>query len=94
MASCKRCTEKYNLYDGNKYVIGCDKDAKLRAEKKAEYDKKNTKGFYLKLNKKTDSDIIEALGSVSNKQGYIKALIRKDLSAELGSELHRYFEEV
>lgn len=93
MASCKRCTEKCNLYDDNKYVIGCDKDAKARAEKKAEYDKKNTKGFYIKLNKKTDSDIIALLSDVTNKQGYLKALIRKDLKAELGSELYRYFEE-
>ena len=64
-----------------------------RAEKKAEYDKKNTKGFYIKLNKKTDSDIIEALATCNNKQGYIKALIRRDLKAELGSEIYRYFEE-
>ena len=64
-----------------------------RAEKKAEYDKKNTKGFYIKLNKKTDSDIIALLSDVTNKQGYIKALIRRDLSAKLGSELYRYFEE-
>ena len=76
MASCKRCTEKCNLYDDNKYVIGCDKDAKARAEKKAEYDKKNTKGIYLKLNKKTDSDIIATLETQDNKQGFIKALIR------------------
>lgn len=64
-----------------------------RAKQRADYDKANTKGVYLKLNKKTDSDIIALLSDVNNKQGYIKALIRKDLSAELGSELHRYFEE-
>ena len=93
MTNCKRCVEKYNLYDGNKYVIGCNKDAKARAEKKAEYDKLNTKGFYIKLNKKTDSDIIALLSDVTNKQGYLKALIRQDLSAKLGSEIYRHFEE-
>lgn len=47
-----------------------------RADNKAKYDKSNTKGFYIKLNKKTDSDIIEALANCSNKQGLIKALLR------------------
>lgn len=47
-----------------------------RAENKAKYDKSNTKGLYIKLNKKTDSDIIEALAKCSNKQGLIKALLR------------------
>ena len=72
-----------------------DKDVKRskRAKQRADYDKANTKGVYLKLNKNTDSDIIALLSDVTNKQGYIKALIRRDLSAELGSELYRYFEE-
>lgn len=47
-----------------------------RADNKAKYDKSNTKGLYIKLNKKTDSDIIEALAKGSNKQGLIKALLR------------------
>ena len=47
-----------------------------RADNKAKYDKSNTKGLYIKLNKKTDSDIIEALAKCSNKQGLIKALLR------------------
>ena len=47
-----------------------------RADNKAKYDKSNTKGFYIKLNKKTDSDIITTLESKDNKQGFIKALIR------------------
>lgn len=33
----------------------------------------------IRLNKKTDADIIEKLQSVDNKAGYIKALIRKDI---------------
>ena len=44
--------------------------------KHREYDKANTKGLYIKLNKKTDADIIEALAEVNNKQGLIKALLR------------------
>lgn len=46
------------------------------SEKKKAYDKANTKGLYIKLNVKTDADILEALSSVKNKQGLIKALLR------------------
>ena len=44
--------------------------------KHREYDKANTKGLYIKLNKKTDADIIEALSECDNKQGLIKRLLR------------------
>lgn len=50
--------------------------AELRA--KAKYNKANTRTYCLRLNLKTDSDIIEILDSVTNKQGYIKDLIRYD----------------
>ena len=43
------------------------------------YDKNNTKQLMLKLNLKTDKDILDKLNSVGNKQGYIKNLIRKDI---------------
>ena len=43
---------------------------------RTEYEKTNTVGFYIKLNKKTDADIIEALETCSNKQGLVKRLIR------------------
>jgi hypothetical protein len=51
------------------------------AEKRAKekYDNANTKQIKLKLNVKTDADIIEALELSGNKQGYIKKLIREDL---------------
>lgn len=59
-------------------------DAQLRAN--AKYDAANTKQFGLKLNLTTDADIIERLEQVSTmgggKQGYIKALIRKDIAAQ------------
>ena len=51
--------------------------AQLRAN--AKYDKENTKSILLKLNLRTDSDILERLEEVGNKQGYIKELIRRDM---------------
>ena len=45
-----------------------------------EYQKQNIKQIKINLNKKNDKDIIEKLNSKSNKQGYIKELIRKDIS--------------
>lgn len=45
----------------------------------AKYDAKNTKFFGLKLNIKTDADILERLEQVGTVQGYIKELIRKDI---------------
>ena len=47
----------------------------------ADYDKKFTTRVYIKLNKKTDDDIIRKLGSIPNKQGYIKGLIRRDMQS-------------
>jgi hypothetical protein len=43
------------------------------------YQKKNVIQLNIRLNKKTDADIIAALDSVGNKQGYIKELIRLDI---------------
>lgn len=43
------------------------------------YDAANTKRISLKLNKKTDKDILNKLSSVDNMQGYIKGLIRRDI---------------
>ena len=43
------------------------------------YDAKNAKNFTMKLNLNTDKDIWDKLAAVDNKQGYIKALIRKDI---------------
>lgn len=50
----------------------------------AKYDAKATKQIKLKLNISTDADILERLDEVDNKQGYIKELIRRDISR--GSE--------
>ena len=51
--------------------------AQLKAGYK--YDKENTTQVRLKLNNKTDRDILDKLDAVPSKQGYIKALIRADL---------------
>ena len=52
-------------------------EAQRRAVRK--YDETHTKQFHLKLNTKTDADIIEKLQQVKSINGYIKELIRKDL---------------
>ena len=48
----------------------------------AKYDKAHTKGIYLKLNKKTDADIIDYLKEVDNVQGLIKELIRRHIHGD------------
>ena len=45
----------------------------------AKYDVKNTRKIVLKLNKRTDADILDHLYRIDNRQGYIKELIRKDM---------------
>lgn len=41
----------------------------------------NTTRVVMNLNHHTDKELLEKLNSVPSKQGYIKALIRKDLGA-------------
>lgn len=53
--------------------------AQTRTAIQARYDKAHTVSFHLKLNLKTDADVIQRLGEVDSKQGYIKGLIRKDI---------------
>ena len=54
-----------------------ESEAQKRAREK--YEAKMAVQFKMKLNKKTDADILAKLDSVPNKQGYIKKLIRDDL---------------
>lgn len=58
----------------------------MSKEKKYEpqerYDKANTVRVAIKLNKNTDADILEYLEKSGNKQGLIKALIRKEIEKE------------
>lgn len=57
-------------------------DARNRAQSK--YDKKNTSGFYMKLNIHTDMDVIRWLWKQPSKQGAIKRLIREEITRESG----------
>lgn len=56
-------------------------EAALRAQRK--YDQANRdkfKNVAIKLNREKEKDIVEKLESVENIQGYIKGLIRADIS--------------
>jgi hypothetical protein len=55
-------------------------EAQLRAQRR--YDAKNTRQVHIKLNVRTDKDVLEKLDEVQSKQGYIKRLIREDLAKE------------
>lgn len=52
-------------------------EAQKRAREK--YEAKTKVQVLLKLNRNTDSDILEKLEKVESKQGYIKSLIRADI---------------
>lgn len=52
-------------------------EARKRAQMK--YNKEHTKQVTLRLNRRTEADIIDWLERIPNKQGYIKALIRSDM---------------
>ena len=58
-------------------VMRMASEAQIKAQKK--YDAENTLQVHLKMNRRTDEDVLEKLDSVPNKQGYIKRLIRDDL---------------
>ena len=51
------------------------------AQKKAsnKYNKENTVQYCIRLNKKTDAEVIEVLDRCTNKAGYIKRLIINDI---------------
>ena len=57
------------------------RESKARANKK--YDSTHTTGIYLKLNNNTDKDILGRIASVPNTQGYIKQLIRQDITGSV-----------
>lgn len=64
------------MYNGNRGEDMGKYDAQDR------YDKENTIRISIKLNKKTEADIIERLNSVDKKQTYIKELIRADIKTD------------
>ena len=54
------------------------------AQKRAtiKYEKENIKRIVLKLNIKTDNDIIQYLNTKDNINGYLKELVRNDICAK------------
>ncbi len=52
-------------------------EAQRRAQER--YDAKTAKRISLKLNIKTDADVLKKLSEVDSVQGYIKRLIREDI---------------
>lgn len=45
------------------------------------YDSANCRFYHLKLNMRTDADVIAKLDSVPSKQDYLRQLVRRDLAA-------------
>lgn len=66
-----------NWFLGRMEVTRMATESQLKAQ--AKYDAENTRQIHLKLNRRTDDDVLKKLDSVLNKQGYIKNLIRVDL---------------
>jgi len=50
------------------------------SEAKKKWNKANTQRVVMNLNKNTDNDIITRLNEVPSKQGYVKSLIRQDIT--------------
>lgn len=51
--------------------------AQIKASRK--YNEANTKGYYIRFNRKTDADVISKLSQVQNKTSYIRSLILADI---------------
>ena len=60
------------------------------AQKKAvkRYNAVNVKMISLKLNRKTDKDILEHMETIENKQGYLKQLIRSDIKGMVNTNVN------
>lgn len=54
------------------------KNAQSKAS--TEYNKRSTVAVVVRLNNKTDADIITALESVANKSGFLKKIIREKIA--------------
>ena len=57
----------------------------------AAWDRANTKQIVMKLQRRTDRDILDLLGSLENKHGYIKQLIRNDMD---GARLYTQYARI
>lgn len=59
-------------------------DPKKKYAPQERYDRLNTRNITFKFNLKTDADILAWLDSLTNRQGYVKALIRADMAVRKG----------
>ena len=55
----------------------------MKYEAQAKYDTANTTQFKMKLNVRTDADILSWLSKQTNKQGAVKAIIREQIKKGL-----------
>lgn len=60
--------------------------ATKRSVSQMRYDKQSSKHYGMKLNVKTDADIIAMLEQQPSFQAYVKALIRADIAARTPDE--------
>jgi hypothetical protein len=68
------------------------KYTQAQAQAVARYDEKNTKQYHLKLNRKTDAEIIAWLDGMEGKQTYIKSLIAQDMKERRTANMIIVFE--
>jgi len=59
--------------------------SQIRAQSK--YDREHTTGFYMKLNTRTDQDIIRWMWGQKSKQGSVKRLIREENKRIKGTDI-------
>ena len=57
-----------------------------QTEYMANYEKENLRQIRLKINRKTEPDLLAWVEKQENVQGYIKELIRKDMEQAEGQE--------
>lgn len=53
-----------------------------KQDRRAKYDAAHTTRFSIKLNLKTDADILAAIESAESKQGFVKQAIREKIERE------------
>ena len=51
-------------------------------DRRYKYDQLHTVQIRIKLNRRTDADILARLAEQENRQGYIKRLVREDIARE------------
>ena len=65
------------------------KTRKSKVDYNTKYNKSNTVGVMVRLNKKTDADIIKALSTVENKSGLVKSLLRREGYGDIIKEFEK-----